>query len=303
MPVIFDLCDCRRNNFNRIDFMLTNFDTNRVFFAKGLRSDSYCLAANSLIAAFDMCHVEWEQLPCTDSPFYIWARDYMPVQVNKTKFVKFNYSPDYLRDAAEYKPDTPAILSELDLTVIESDLVVDGGNVVSCGSKVIMTDKIFRENPHIHHANLVDSLSRLLEAEIVLIPKDVYEEYGHADGMVRYMGGGNVLLNNYCDFDKALRKKLLAALNPHFSVIELHYGSYTGSSWSYLNFLHVGQHIFIPMIGDKLGEKAFIQIANAYPECCCHPVMNCDNIISEGGALNCCTWNILTDITTHHAII
>lgn len=295
MPVIFDLCDCRRNNFNRIDFMLTNFDTNRVFFAKGLRSDSYCLAANSLITALDMCHVEWEQLPCTDSPFYIWARDYMPVQVNKTKFVKFNYSPDYLRDAAEYKPDTPAILSELGLTVVDTDLVVDGGNVVSCGNKVIMTDKIFRENPHVPHANLVDSLSRLLEAEIVLIPEDVYEEYGHADGMVRYMGGGNVLLNNYCDFDKALRKKLLAALSPHFIITELHYGQYTDNSWAYLNFLHVGQHIFIPMIGDKLGETAFKQITDAYPNCQCHLIPNSQCIVNEGGALNCSTWNITTD--------
>ena len=277
--------------------MLTNFETNKVFIAKGLRSDAHCQAADSLITALDRHHVEWEQLPCTNSHFHIWARDYMPVQVSETKFVKFSYSPDYLRDYPEYKPDTSAILSRLGLTVIDSDLVVDGGNMVSCGDKVIMTDKIFRENPRVPHANLVDSLSLLLEAEIVLIPEDVYDEYGHADGMVRYMGGGNVLLNNFCDFDKTLRKKLLAPLNPHFNIIELHYGSYTGRSWSYLNFLHVGQHIFVPMIGDKLGNTAFKQIANACPECYCHPVMNCDNIISEGGALNCCTWSIVTDLT------
>jgi agmatine/peptidylarginine deiminase len=102
-----------------------------------------------------------------------------------------------------------------------------------------------------------------------------------------------VLLNNYCDFDKALRKRLQAALSPHFNITELHYGHYTGNSWAYLNFLHVGRHIFVPMIDDKLGETAFKQIAAAYPNCQCHPIANCQSIVNEGGALNCSTWNTL----------
>ena len=282
--------------------MLTNFDTNKVFIAQGLTSLPFCQAATSLVSALEKQHLEWGQLPCTNSPLHIWARDYMPVQVNEGKYVRFNYSPDYLRCYPEYKPDISAILSELGLTVMDSDLVIDGGNVVSCGDKVILTDKIFRENPQVARAALVDSLAQLLEAEIVLIPEDVYEEYGHADGMVRYMGGGNVLLNNYCDFDKSLRKKLLTALKPHFNITELHYCSFTERSWAYLNFLHIGQHIFVPMIGEKLDELAFNQIAEAYPECQCYPVLDCDNIVNEGGALNCCTWNTLTDFITHQAI-
>ena len=276
--------------------MLTNFETNKVFIAQGLSTPDFCQADDALVAAFDMHHVEWGRLLCANSPFHIWARDYMPVQVSEKKFVWFKYTPDYLRDNPEYKPDTSAILSELGITAIETDLVVDGGNVVSCGDRVIMTDKIFRENPQVSQAVLVDSLSQLLEVEIVLIPEDVYEEYGHADGMVRYMGEGNVLLNNYCDFDKSLRKKLLTALKPHFNITELHYGSFTDKSWAYLNFLHVGRHIFVPMIGEKLDEVAFNQIAEAYPKCECHPVPNYKSIVNEGGALNCCTWNILTCI-------
>lgn len=276
--------------------MLTNFETSKVFIAKGLGSPPYCRATQSLLSSLDDQQVEWGLLPGTDSPFHIWARDYMPVQVREKKFVRFSYTPDYLRDNPEYKPDTSAILSELGLTVIVSDLVIDGGNVVSCGDKVIMTDKIFRENPNVARVTLIDALTQLLEAEIVLIPEDVYEEFGHADGMVRYMGEGNVLLNNYCDFDKALRKRLLAALSPHFNITELHYGHYTDNSWAYLNFLHVGWHIFVPMIDDKLGETAFEQIAEAYPDCHCHSVMNCESIVNEGGALNCSTWNIQTNL-------
>jgi agmatine/peptidylarginine deiminase len=276
--------------------MITNFDTNKVYLAKGMSSDNYVDATGSLLSTLHNHKISWNFLPLTASSFHIWTRDYMPVQVSKNKLVRFNYSPDYLKDAPEYKPDTSAILSALGIHVVDSDIIVDGGNVISCGNKVIMTDKVFRENPHHDREVLIDTLSQLLEAEIVMIPEDYYDEYGHADGMVRYAGEGHVLLNNYCDFDKALRKRLLAALCPHFDITELHYGTYTDWSWAYINFLHVDQHILIPMIGDKLGKLAFKQIADAFPQCECHPVYHYENIIREGGALNCSTWNILVDL-------
>lgn len=273
--------------------MITHFETNKVYFAQGLSSPVFENAANSLVNAFHDSHVNWDKIPCTHSPQFIWVRDYMPVQVSRDRFIQFRYEPDYLMESPEYKPDVHCILSQLGINVCCSPINIDGGNIISCGDKVIMTDKIFQENPQYSHNRLIEELTELLEAEPVLIPWDIFEEYGHTDGMVRYMGDDNVLLNNYCDFDKALRKRLLAALKPHFNITELHYGSFTDNSWAYLNFLHVGQHIFVPMIGDKLGETAFRQIADAYPKCQCHPVPNCESIVSEGGALNCTTWNIL----------
>lgn len=277
--------------------MITNFETKKVYLAKGMNYVNYADARRHLLDIMYQHKIEWEFLPHTSSPFHIWARDYMPVQVDEEKFVKFNYNPDYLKGSPEYKPDTSTILSDLGLQVIESDIIIDGGNVVSCGDKVIMTDKIIRENRQCYHNRLIDTLSQLLEAEIILIPEDVYEEYGHADGMVRYMGENRVLLNNYCDFDKTLRKKLLSALKPHFNITELHYDAYTDKSWAYINFLHVGQHIFVPMLEDKLGETAFRQITDAYPRCECHQIWDCDSIVREGGALNCSTWNILDGST------
>lgn len=165
--------------------MLTNFQTNKVFIAKGLSSIPYSSTAYSLVTSLYNQDLEWGQLPFSESPLHIWARDYMPVQVNKEKFVKFNYNPDYLRNYAQYKPDASKVLLGLDIKVIYSDLVVDGGNLISCGDKVIMTDKVFVENVHINRTPLIDTLSHLLEAEIVLIPWDRYEEYGHADGIDR----------------------------------------------------------------------------------------------------------------------
>jgi len=276
--------------------MITNFDTNKVYLAKGMTSEKYVDATGYLLGTLHNQKVHWDFLPQTASPLHIWARDYMPVQVSKNKFVRFNYSPDYLKDCPEYKPDTSTILSTLGLQVINSDIIIDGGNIISCGDKVIMTDKIFRENQHYDRDVLIDTLSRLLEAEVVLIPEDCYDEYGHADGMVRFMSNGRVLLNNYSDFDKTLRKRMLAALSPHFDITELHYGAYTDRSWAYINFLHIGQHILIPMMDDKLGEVAFRQIADAFPQCRCCPIYHFESIVRDGGALNCSTWNILADL-------
>ena len=276
--------------------MITNYDTNIVYFAEGLKHVKYVDMTSRVVGHLHHNRMAWGFLPQSASPLHIWARDYMPVQVSKDKFVLFRYDPDYLKDYPEYKPDTSAILSELGIQVMHSDIILDGGNIISCGDKVIMTDKIIKENPHYDRNTLIDTISSLLEAEIVLIPQDSYEEYGHSDGMVRYMGNGHVLLNNYCDVDKALRKRLLSALQPHFDITELHYGTYTDRSWAYLNFLHVGQHIFIPMAEDKLGTKAFQQIADAFPECECHRIWGCESLVDDGGALNCSTWNILVDL-------
>ena len=276
--------------------MITNFETNKVYLAKGMTSEKYVDATGHLLGTLHNHKVHWDFLRQTTSPLHIWVRDYMPVQISKNKFVRFNYSPNYLKCYPEYKPDIAAILAGLNLRVIDSDIILDGGNVISCGNKVIMTDKIFRENPHYGHDVLIDTLGQLLEAEIVLIPEDYYDEYGHADGMVRYMGEGRILLNNYYDFDKALRKKLLATLSPHFDITELHYGSHTQRSCAYINFLHVGKSIFISMMEDKLGETAFRQIADAFPQCECHPIYHYENIVHDGGALNCSTWNILGDL-------
>lgn len=274
--------------------MITNFETNIVYIAKGLSSPLYLDAANSLKSAFQDSHVNWEQIPRTHSPRHIWVRDYMPIQVSRNKFIKFRYEPDYLKNNPEYKPDVDSILSELGIDFCRSPINLDGGNIISCDDKVILTDKVFKENPMYSRIKLINELTELLEAEPVIIPWDIYEEYGHADGMVRYMGECRVLINNYCDFDGQLRKRLLDALKPHFEVEELHYDSYSSNSWAYINFLHVGNDIFIPQLNEKLDSKAHAQIKSAFPKCRCHLVHNSNQIVKEGGALNCSTWNVLS---------
>ena len=210
------------------------------------------------------------------------------------KFLQYQYQPDYLKGYEDYIPNYDFICKKLKLNCIKTDIILDGGNVIKCGNKVIMTDKIFQENFHKEKNDLIKELEELFQAELVLIPWDRYEMYGHADGMVRYIRGNIVLLNNYVDFDKKLRQHLLEILSAHFIVEELEYGSPIGSkmSWAYLNFLQTENCIFVPGLSCKEDQMAVEQIQELYPQ---HKVIlidGCQDIVKDGGALNCISWNI-----------
>src|SRR5690242_16050060 len=77
----------------------------------------------------------------------IWCRDYMPVQVGEATFCQFVYDPDYLRGFQHLV--TPADKCRLPFmdNLRREPIVLDGGNVVASRTKVVLTDKVFRENP------------------------------------------------------------------------------------------------------------------------------------------------------------
>ena len=147
-----------------------------------------------------------------------WCRDYMPVMISEDgTYSKYQYSPDYLVENERYQQyitNQDDVCRELNIfTPTNMDIVFDGGNYVRCDNKVLMTDKIFMENPQCKLTYLLNHLERSLCAEVVLLPWDMQDECGHADGMVTYMGNGRVLLNS-CrkkkskDFHKRLVKIL-----------------------------------------------------------------------------------------------
>lgn len=45
-------------------------------------------------------------------------------------------------------------------------IILDGGNIIRCGKKVIMTDKVFQENPHLTREQLIKYLENRFEALI-----------------------------------------------------------------------------------------------------------------------------------------
>ena len=143
----------------------------------------------------------------------IWCRDYMPIQANEKRFVFYKYYPDYL-DTPYYRrtiTDVSAI-PQIDCLRNEEtcalDLILDGGNVVKCRDKVIMTEKVFFENKGKSRKAIRQMLEDAFQCDIIFLPWDKHEIFGHSDGIVHYLGDNRVLMTNYADFCGRLKQTL-----------------------------------------------------------------------------------------------
>ena len=276
--------------------MICDYQTNKVYLAEGIKG--YPKVAENLLYALYKEGIETEYLPHSKSKKHVWARDYMPIQLEEGRFLKYVYRPDYLKNDKDYIPNYTGMIRKLGLNCKPTSLVIDGGNVVKWDDAVIMTDKVLKENPGYDEYGLRFRLEELFETDVVFIPWDRYEMFGHADGMVRFIDRRTVLLNNYSDFDRSLRERIIRALDGHFEVKELQYDTPRCSkySWAYLNFLQVAGRIFVPGLGIAEDRLAVQQIQRFYPE---HKVMlvpDCLELVRDGGALNCVTWTICEDV-------
>ena len=229
--------------------------------------------------------VEYHLLPNTRD---IWCRDYMPIQTDEKRFVFYKYNPNYLQ-----KPHLKRMITDVtqigeveclqQVEAVTLDLVVDGGNVVKCGNKIVMTEKVFFEN----RDKSRDEVRRLLEeaflCEIVFLPWDKVETYGHSDGIIHYAGGNRVLMTNYADSDADMARKFTRLLDKHFEVIRLEYNVKRKHrrSWAYINFLQIGNLVLVPQLG----------YPQALPQC---EVIGIEALeaVRKGGALNCISWNV-----------
>lgn len=209
----------------------------------------------SLCNALEKSNVKYQTLYNTKE---VWVRDYMPLHLGNGRYATFNFEPDYLDTGkGKYITKQDMVNRDLGITVVSHlDITLDGGNVVRCGDKTIMTDKVISENPNIRPLKLIDTIEKVLETELILIPWDMEELFGHADGMIAYIGNGKLLMNNYCQMGKeadSLRKRLHKILDCHFDVQELSYdGRLRKKSWCYLNYIETPKTVIIPEISKDL---------------------------------------------------
>lgn len=232
----------------------------------------------------------------------VWCRDYMPIQVADGRFVQFRYAPDYLvgryrhlRADGEIGSKFPWVESH-----IRSGIVLDGGNVVRCQDKVIMTEKIFAENRGWGQQELMAELLRLLEVgRVVVIPPERGDVTGHADGVVRFVAETTVVLNNYRGLDPSYRRVLRRILRrAGLEVLEVPYrpalgsvGGMPSAVGNYINYLRVGRLLVVPCFGLPEDEIARASLVQAHPGVVVE-TLACRELAMEGGVLNCSTWTI-----------
>lgn len=283
--------------------MISDFQTNTIYFSELLAKDKrFTETSNEISAILDSFKINHNLLP----PFTndIWARDYMPIQISKDKFVEFRYDPDYLQDIGKYGRDIKTypdlVCDALSLKTVKSDIIIDGGNVVKSENNVILTDKIIQENKNLYNRkSLVKKLIELFETErIVLIPWDKKEKFGHSDGMLRFISEDMVLINGIYKKENAFNKELLKTLEANKINWEwfcFDVEKEDSRNWAYINFLQTKDIILVPKFEIEEDDQA-LGILNrhfpVYAEKDRIKKVNMTSIVKFGGALNCISWTI-----------
>lgn len=234
----------------------------------------------------------------------IWCRDYMPVQTPTGKFIQFRYEPSYLNDPkySDSRSDVRLVNELNGIKATYSDINLDGGNVVMYGTKAIITDRVFSENPEMSRDEIRKQLAELLECEIIIIPSlaKSYDFTGHADGMVRFVDENTVIGNDLSADSRTFQTNMERAMRlANLNYIDFPYFNHEikdnedHAIGIYLNYLEVGNLIVMPIFGVP-GNKdadALAKLKDVFPNKIIETI-DYNDVALTGGILNCTTWVI-----------
>ncbi|MBP5663049.1 MAG: agmatine deiminase family protein [Bacteroidales bacterium] len=272
------------------------------------------ITCQNLIEILERHHVKYSFIKGTKD---IWCRDYMPVQTKSGRFIQFKYDPSYLKGKKEWeelRSDITEIrkkndwLSDFEITT--SDINLDGGNVLICDGRAIVSDRVFSENGIIQKGNpnyesekkaLINNLSKLLECEdVIIIPalKSQSEDLtGHSDGMVRFVDkytiiGNERRTNEYQYMKEGLQKAIdtysLAYIDiPFFEDKDPNHPE--SAIGIYVNYLEVNDLIVLPIFNREEDKQVVDILQKTFPNKQIETI-NYNEIAKEGGLLNCTTW-------------
>ena len=259
----------------------------KVYFSYLLYQYSF---GTNLTAALDAHNIPYHFLPNAKD---IWLRDFMPVRTGSGKLVSFRYEPSYLKNDPVLRTDFRKDLApQLGLPVTYSNINLDGGNVVfsPSGERVLISDRVFSENPEYPPAALVRELSELLEAEVLIIPSLKSDMTGHADGMARFLDDRTVLCNrplSSCGFEQRVKR---AVQDCGLDAVDFPFVPAGGVSavGCYLNYLETEQTVFLPMFGIEQDAEAEASARQIFHKEIV--TVNIREIAQQGGCLNCISW-------------
>lgn len=268
----------------------------QVVYMSELLKTNYPETCSRLIKILEMHDVKYAFLKGTKD---IWCRDYMPIQTESGKFIQFKYDPSYLKGNKEWEASRSDVKEVCRVNGIEaqfSDINLDGGNVLICDGKAILSNRIFSENSNWDKEKLVNELSKLLECEIIIIPAENDDMTGHADGMVRFVNRNTILGNKLADEYKYWREGMEKVIEQYgLKYIDVpfflpkdpkHPHSAIGI---YVNYLEVNNLIVLPVFGRDEDKQAVDVLRQAFPDRVIETI-DYNDVAQEGGLLNCTTW-------------
>ena len=282
--------------------------TNRVFFSACL-TERYRACTKTINNALREAGIVVEKKIRNTKD--IWARDYMPIQIGENKFMRYKYYPDYLwkvESNRQYITHNAKCNFLKGKEIIDCNIVLDGGNVVVCGNKMILTEKVFAENAGLSPFEITKRIEQASGKQVIWNPVDPHEvkeaernnelPLCHADGILHAIDEETILLSNYQDYDLDYRAKLLERLSPYFKIKEFGFGDKkSDNSWIYINYLQVGKVVLMPILNEPADElaaeqlKEYLQVENIIKIDSNELTFNAADH-NVGGSLHCISWNV-----------
>lgn len=267
-----------------------------VYMSELLR-ERYPETCKHLLEILDRHQVSYSFLKGTKD---IWCRDYMPVRLESGKLIQFRYEPSYLMEDSKYeaiRSDVQDVCKQNNISPQVSNINLDGGNVLICGGRAIISNRVFSENPEIDKESLIKELSSLLECEIIIIPAINDDFTGHADGMVRFVDRNTILGNDRAKEYKYWRDGISEVLaQHHLNYIDVPFFEDKGDRKHkdsaigvYVNFLELNNLIIAPVFNREMDKEAIDVLKKAFPHKSIETIDYSD-VALEGGLLNCTTW-------------
>lgn len=240
----------------------------------------------------------------------IWCRDYMPVRDADGSLVQFVYWPQYLRGKESANLITPPTCCRkaLDQTPIqESVVILDGGGVEIQGGIGIVTERVLADNYWYGKDELTGKLMETLKLkQMIVIPVEPGDETGHVDGVVRFVGEGRVVMNDYSQLtiegtrqaevygrkvEKILRQAgLCVAKLPYAPTESLDPDGMPPAIGCYTNFLRVDNLVVLPQFKLKEDAQALSVCQQIFEGSVTVETVDCSTLAWDGGVLNCVSW-------------
>ncbi len=278
--------------------MITDDQTNTVYFSN-LVPEDFPKQFNELTQIIKSAGYQVKLLVET---YDYYGRDYMPVQIGENDFVQFVFRPKAYFEQNQYSEITNPVLVGLVNNLDKprySPLILDGGNVIKAKDKVIVTDRIFKDNLYQFGSDteILAQLEKNFKCKVIVIPEYPNELTGHADGLIRFVDENTVFINETHDEPEKewLYKFLHLLTENNLLYIKLPCpmtGKQITADGLYINYLHVGNLIVVPqfkMKEDKSALQTFKEIFGGE-----YSVVPFDArwIAHHGGVLNCVSWTI-----------
>ncbi len=201
------------------------------------------------------------------------CRDYMPVQIKENDFVQFIYRPESYFEHSEYRYLTDPVRTGLENDLIRpvySRIILEGNNVVKWEDKVILTNKVLKDNRYQFDYDdraIIKQLENIFGCRVIIIPALPGNKTGHAGSLLRFINAKQVFVNSINgiseeklewleDFQRILMKNNLSQVDLPCNIEN----SEVTAGGSYLDYLQVGKLIIVPLTGDRDNDKKAINL-------------------------------------------